>query len=189
MKRSATISDDGRYRYRLDREWDAAGATATWVMLNPSTADAARDDATVRRVVAFTRRHGRLGRAVIVNLFAYRATDPAALLDVDDPVGPSNNGYITDAVREAARSAGIIVAAWGARAARWPDRVERVDRVLPLATVCLGRTKGGHPRHPLYVPDVTPFAYYRLTSENALSAAVTDEHGAGHGVVYDGDGT
>ena len=146
---SGRTGGDERYRYALERRW-APGPRLVWVLANPSTADAERDDPTVRRCVAFSRGHGA-GGLVIVNLFAWRASDPAALARVADPVGPGDD----DAIRSAlATSTGPVVAAWGVQ----PDAA-RVRTVIGLLgdreTLCLGVTRDGHPRHPLYVPGAT----------------------------------
>jgi hypothetical protein len=37
----AVISADGKYRYKLGRYWTPSVPPAVWIMLNPSTADAA----------------------------------------------------------------------------------------------------------------------------------------------------
>lgn len=84
--RAAVLSPCGRYRYELTRRW-APGPLVGWVMLNPSRADAHTDDPTVRRCVGFAHRWG-YGGLIIRNLYALRATDPAALADHLDPVGP-----------------------------------------------------------------------------------------------------
>ena len=68
MAREAIISPCASYRYRLERSWDDSLPWITWVMLNPSTADASVDDATIRRVVGFSRKFGA-GAAWVVNLF------------------------------------------------------------------------------------------------------------------------
>lgn len=147
VTRSAVISADGAYRYRLDRRW-RAGAAVAWVMLNPSTADADAEDATSRRCAAFSRSWG-FGALSVVNLYALRATDPAELWLAKDPVGPENDRYIAEALTGAA-----VVAAWGAGA-----RPGRITEVLALhaATPGAGRlhalavTASGQPRHPLYL--------------------------------------
>jgi hypothetical protein len=71
----ADLDAGGTYRYRLTKTWDRSQPQVTWVMLNPSTATADTDDPTIRRVVGFSRRWG-FGSAVVVNLFALRATQP-----------------------------------------------------------------------------------------------------------------
>lgn len=145
--RSAVISDDGLYRYRLERRW-APGFTVCWVMLNPSTADAATDDPTLRRIQGFSRRMG-FGRAVVVNLYAYRATEPRDLWRAVDPVGPDNDEYLRDAM-----TGHEVVAAWGAHAK--PDRIARFLEIHRSARGAgrlhaLALTSAGQPRHPLYL--------------------------------------
>jgi hypothetical protein len=110
-------------------------------MLNPSTADAHHDDATIRRCIGFARSWG-FGGVEIVNLFAYRARDPRELLRVADPVGPRNARFIQMAIARAA----LVVLAWGAH----PSVSRRAALSLPRAR-CLGLTRAGHPRHPLYL--------------------------------------
>lgn len=151
MIRNAGISDDGLYRWVLGRQWTVRpGATFDlWVMLNPSTADGQQDDPTIRRCIGFSQRWGADGLRV-VNLYALRATDPGALLDHPDPVGP-NNDHVLRVTAEVTRSTGgRIIAAWGAH----PMAAKRAPGVLKLLRgkpVALGLTKAGAPRHPLYV--------------------------------------
>jgi hypothetical protein len=128
-------------------------------MLNPSTADADRDDPTVRRCVGFARRWGCVELAV-VNLFAFRATRPADLCAVRDPVGVENCRHVESAVRRA--KGGFVVFAWGTHGT-WRNQDLTVMgwvRGAGVRPLCLGLTKGGHPRHPLYVPYATePVAF------------------------------
>jgi hypothetical protein len=150
MQRGANFSRCGTYRYALRRCWDAARPPALIVGLNPSTADAERDDPTIRRCVRFARDWG-FGGVVVGNLFAYRATRPAALRAAPAPVGPANDRWL----RALTREAGIVVAAWGDDG-RHGGRDRAVLRLLGAAH-CLGTTKAGAPRHPLYVrADVAP---------------------------------
>ena len=149
--RSARISEDGRYRYALLRRWTLGGGAVAFVMLNPSTADAELDDPTVRRCVGFAKAWG-YGAVHVLNLFAYRATDPVVLTFADDPVGSENDVYL---LRHA--EAGVpMVAGWGAhKMAR--TRAAEVTSRLGIRWLALGTTKDGSPRHPLYVKsDVQP---------------------------------
>lgn len=159
MIRSPSGADiDGLYRYRLWREWDAARPSCLFVMLNPSTADASKDDPTIRRCLGFARSWG-FGRLDVVNLYAYRATEPDELWNAADPIGPRNDVEIGAAMLEAH----LIVAAWGANTGPTTGRDEVVLRHAPRfrAIHHLGLTRGGFPRHPLYVPAATTALVFR----------------------------
>ena len=150
-RRHATISRDGKYRYRLGRQWGAS-SPMTFVMLNPSTADAEKDDPTIRRCMGFARRE-QCGGIIVVNLFPLRVTRPVHLFD--GTVGDADNGdnlrYVSQAVWTAQDEGAPVVAAWGAfkspsRSAAWRWIARRQGSIL-----CLGKTADGSPRHPLYV--------------------------------------
>jgi hypothetical protein len=169
----AVLSPCDRYRYLLMRRWVALGVVPAppplvIVMLNPSTADAATNDPTIRKCIGFAERANRSG-VVVANLFAYRATDPAdlwrAAADGVDVVGPDNDEAIRAAIREDGPTSpfldpgpGDVLVAWGAaptnRGAR-EVHTRRVAQVLGIlraegrAAVCLGRSRDGSPRHPL----------------------------------------
>ena len=143
----ALYSRCGQYRYRLTRAW-GAGPVLVWIMLNPSTATEERNDPTIARCEGRARRGG-FGGVEILNLFAFRATRPADLRQVGDPVGPGNGAVVL----EGAARAGMILCGWGVHGALQGEgarmRSALLDRGLVLHT--LGLTKAGHPRHPLYV--------------------------------------
>jgi hypothetical protein len=144
----ATLSTDGLYRYWLGRRW-SEGPVATFVMLNPSTADASADDPTIRRCVGFSKAHGA-GGLDVVNLYALRSTDPKGLWIANDPVGPLNDMHLYWAAEKAAQRGWPIIAAWGANARA--DRVAQVCRIDGMDRLAaLGVTKDGAPRHPLYL--------------------------------------
>jgi hypothetical protein len=149
MKKIAVIN--GNYRYLLGREWNVNKPQITFVMLNPSTADAYQDDSTLRKCINFAQSWG-YGSLEVVNLFAYRATKPRDMRQVADPVGSKNNYYLQLATKRAA----LIIVAWGANGS-FQNRNEEVVNLIsgqqPL--YCLGLTKHGHPRHPLYIKNNT----------------------------------
>ncbi|HYG67177.1 MAG TPA: DUF1643 domain-containing protein [Anaeromyxobacteraceae bacterium] len=150
--KAAAISDDGRYRYTLERIWDPSKVPAVFCMLNPSTADASQDDPTIRRCRGFAQTLG-YGGLIVVNLFALRSTDPTALLDADDPIGPGNDEQILAA---AARGDGTVICAWGTGGAlhfRGRDVLALLKKRGGFRPMRLGPpTNGGNPRHPLYLP-------------------------------------
>lgn len=153
LETGATLSACGLYRYTLSRLWNPDRPSVTFCMLNPSRADAARDDPTIKKCVGFADRWG-YGRLVVVNLFAFRATKPPDLRKAADAVGPESDRHIAE--QTIGRR---TVCAWGASVANWPapkwaERARVVLRSLrvyvPKAQLChLGLTKDGHPSHPL----------------------------------------
>ena len=153
---SAIISLDGRYRYRLSRHGlslPGVDRTAAVVMLNPSTADAETDDATIRKLKGFCAIWNR-GHLDVVNIYAYRATDPKQLAHVEAP-GPEGVNNSTWVYR-AAQAADMLVLAWGNRGKG--DRARRIYRMVQcFSPVRIGPlTKAGEPPHPLYLPYDTP---------------------------------
>lgn len=144
---TARFSSCMQYRYELTRRW-GDGAEVCWVMLNPSTADAAKDDPTIRRCVGFAKRWG-YGALTVVNLFAWRSTQRAVLKTLADPVGTDNDRSILEAV---GRSESTVIA-WGTDGVV-RGRSAAVLRMLGLRPVGYFRlTKNGQPEHPLYQPN------------------------------------
>ncbi len=141
----ATIGGGGTYRYRLSRTW-AAGPTAAFVLLNPSTADAESDDRTVTRCVKYAAGLG-FGRLVVVNLFALRSSDPADLDAHPAPVGPENDDHIA----AACAAAETVICGWGNAGAKL-GRAREVAGRLDAPLHAIGTTKAGHPRHPSRTP-------------------------------------
>lgn len=145
MVRDAVFSDCLRYRYTLERTWDS-GPSLLWVLLNPSSATAEKDDPTNRRGISFSKAWG-YGACTFVNLFAYRTPHPFIMMRAEEPVGPINNFHIL----EQAEKADAVVVAWGTNG----GHLGRDEKVLKLLRgyrlQCLGRTKAGHPKHPLFL--------------------------------------
>ncbi len=157
----------GPYRFRLTRQWgpesEFTGSTLLpFCMLNPSTADASVDDPTIRRCMGFARREGMNG-ITVVNLMAYRTSNPFSLPPDELAGGPGNFEHIG----EVAETAGYLVAAWGShpRAAPWASALLFAMRAEGIPVLCLGRTKAGAPRHPLYVRGDQPLIPYASGGE------------------------
>lgn len=152
----------GPYRYRLTRSWGGDPGKLVWIMLNPSVADAVADDPTIRRVRGFSETWG-FGGFTVVNLFAEIQTNPGMMGMTCDPVGPENDDYISRAAQGAER----IVCAWGAGLR--PEHAARPKGVLGMLLGaplhCLGTTKEGHPRHPLYVRGDQGFVPFGLAGK------------------------
>ncbi len=152
---SAVLSDCRRYRYRLERDlpknvWHKHERPISWIMVNPSTADAEADDPTIRRCASFTQRMGGT-RLIVGNLFALRTAYVSLLARAEDPVGPENDRHLREIMHASER----IIVAWGASVKVPPRLRDRYKMVVDLAAeigcplFCLGTAQDGHPRHPL----------------------------------------
>lgn len=152
----AVFDRSERYRYALGRRWDDGGRSVCFCLLNPSTADASVLDPTLTRCYGYARGWG-FNAFEVTNAFALRSTDPNGLRQVEDPVGPGNDEHIV----EIARASDLVVVGWGTHA-RLGDRHARLIGLLSgvCTLTCLGVTKDGYPKHPLYLrKDLTPVAY------------------------------
>ncbi len=147
---NAVFSKCGTYRYRLDRKWMFGSGRVVWVLLNPSTADAKKNDPTIRRCIRFSFDWG-YQKLTILNLFAYRSTDPKAIRQQDDPIGPSNHRIS----REALMTADLVVCGWGndgfyrKQDRRFLDLIQKCGKT-PMILQWNASCKA--PRHPLYIP-------------------------------------
>lgn len=150
--KTATLSPCRLYRYDLWRRWSDA-SYCLFIGLNPSTADETTDDPTIRKCVAYAK-EWRYGALCMVNLFAFRATQPKDMLAARDPVGPDNDLTLA----ALSKRAGIVVAAWGNDGGHL-GRDKQVVTMIPHL-YCLKLNKDGSPSHPLYLrKDATPFPF------------------------------
>lgn len=146
---TAVYSECEGYRYSLTRVWDSDAHKVMFVMLNPSTATEMQNDPTVERCERRARHLG-YGGFRVTNIFAWRATDPRDMRAAPDPVGPQNDAVLADG----SAWADDIIAAWGVHGAHL-GRGPFVAQTLMVGAAPLyhlGLSKGGHPRHPLYLP-------------------------------------
>jgi hypothetical protein len=155
IRMTAKISEDGLYRYELTRQWgERERDLLPFVMLNPSDADAEKDDPTIRRCMEFARREGASG-IIVANLFAWRTPRSDELRQADDPFGRDNRRAIETIAAKSIESGMPVVCAWGCRGALSGGDKTAIDIMRgagpSVILKCLGKTKAGHPRHPLYL--------------------------------------
>lgn len=157
-------SPEGVYRYALEAVVDPAARRRMAVIgLNPSTADEKLPDPTFTRCKGFAAREGM--RAVtMLNLFPYRSTDPKVLGRrlLSELLGTNADDVLTEHCgrRPDDETAPLVVVAWGAPGDAFRSRVLRVVNLVSAGferdVFCLGVTKSGQPRHPLYLASITP---------------------------------
>lgn len=161
MISQAHFSADERFRYSLRRTWNDDGPRLLVVMLNPSTADANKNDPTISRVIQRAQT-GNFGGIVVTNLYAFRSPYPAHLLkewtNARDVIGPCNDQVI----RESAAECDTALVAWGNHVMAW-RRDRKVLEILNknCCVLALGLTSDRFPRHPLHVAYSVPLSLYR----------------------------
>ena len=171
MLRGARFSPCKTWRYSLTREWLTGEGKQLLLMLNPSDADALRDDSTTTLMVKRTQRDG-FRRYEAANLFGLVDSDPAALYRHPDPIGPENDLAILSAIHDADR----IIVAWGNNGHHL-DRAKAVLRLLGERELwCFGVTKSGEPRFPRAIPRDLPLQPYSPLMFDAM-----ETEGAGDG--------
>lgn len=164
---SAIISECGQYRYRLDRYCEPMfrlapaetlkAPTFAYFGINPSTADADIDDATVRKWRGFTERNGG-DHFIVGNVFSYRATNVKLIGKVPFPQGPQHFHHLKQIIHEA----DVLVPCWGGRDKVPKHLRQQLDRLLTWLhrtgkpVLHFGTTDGGDPKHPLFLPYTTP---------------------------------
>lgn len=167
IKKSAVISPCGKYRYSLSRIWDHSADQIIFVGLNPSTADADKDDPTIRKLVAYSKRWG-YGGFTIVNIFAYRSTDPALLLTLDKTtaIGELNGMYLRkylgQQIIDKKKYFPEVVIMWGTKGYIHDQHKSILEwlQFLEQELHCFELSKDGYPKHPLYLPlNLKPVLY------------------------------
>lgn len=157
-KGMAVISICEKYRYWLERVWDTEKPKVMFLMLNPSTADSNEDDPTIRRCIGFAKSWG-YGSLCVGNIFAYRSTNPKALLTIEDPIGIETSNYL----KKMAESSSMIVCAWG-NSPIINNLLKKFPAWQPLSGLTelhyIELSNDGTPKHPLYLKgDLLPQKY------------------------------
>lgn len=136
----AMFSECGKYRYALWRIWDDALPKAMCIGLNPSTANATKNDNTISLLIAMLTKLG-FGGFYMTNLFAWISSNPNDLLTCDDPISENDNHL--KAVRNYCQT---VIACWGS----FKQIGERADVVIKMFDniKCFGTTSNGSPWHP-----------------------------------------
>lgn len=156
VKGTAIFSDCSRFRYVLTRSWNDEKPKLCFIGLNPSIATAEINDPTIRRCMGYAMDWG-LGGILMLNLFAYRATDPADMFKARkrgvDITGGRRNYF--EAMREyiSEYQAALTIAAWGNHGGgRGREALREIPRIHYLRL-----NANRSPAHPLYLPsDLRP---------------------------------
>ena len=149
MPNECIFSQDRNHRYTLIHRWDELlnpDHGIAWICLNPSTADENQLDPTLRRIRDFSATWG-YSFFVMLNLFAWRATQPADMKRTTDPIGPDNDRLIAHWSGRVDR----VMLGWGEHGAHLGRDQQVLAYLDRRKTYCLERNASGQPKHPLYV--------------------------------------
>ena len=121
-------------------------------VLNPSTADADANDPTITRCTRRAATEG-FGSLIVWNLGAGRATEPKVWKQMNDPIGPDNRFHIRQILMECRERDGLALVGWGSHGSHLNCNsvAVAIAKEVGVTLHCLGVTKGGQPKHPLYV--------------------------------------
>jgi hypothetical protein len=153
LQSGALFSDCRTWRYKLWRIWDATLPYLQFICLNPSVADAYRNDRTLVRCINYAKSFS-FGGVFMTNAFAFVTPDPEEMKRAADPIGPENDYWL----KEVSRDAGMVIAGWGLDG-MFMGRAEQVMKLIPKVHY-LKLSKDGYPCHPLYLnKDLRPQLY------------------------------
>lgn len=151
LTRQAEIQ--GPYRYALRRIWNS-GKSLTVIGLNPSTADAMKDDNTIRLLVNYGQRLG-FGSLTMLNLYAWRTSRPAELIKAskDNDVVGALNSFEHLRTRIMQSDSPYVFAAWGKHGLKRGHDFARFmgEEWCMHHLKAFAINKDGSPHHPLYL--------------------------------------
>lgn len=152
MHTTVVFSRSGKNRYFLRYVW-GSGPILVWFMLNPSIANEQRSDPTVTRCINFSKANG-YGGLIVVNTEPLVSTDSKGIRgQLSKTAARYNRRYIA----AVAKRHPVVVVAWGGHCKRPANVMRRIVARHGFKKIyCLGTTKAGQPRHPLYLAKSTP---------------------------------
>ena len=151
MEKRAIISNSNKYRYELHREWDIDKGKVLFIMLNPSTANAWKDDLTTIRCINFAKKWG-YGGISIGNIYPYRTKKPKHLrrwmkTRFKEDYSEADDHNVSH-IRAMAEEADITVCAWGCNHPEIPSFIDSLADEVPLYYLELCKD-GRTPKQPL----------------------------------------
>ena len=154
MKSNAFFSPCNKYRWSLTRYINESCKEIIFIGLNPSSADAIHNDSTLIRIIDFCESWG-YGSLTVINLFAKIATNPRYLSVDNDPIGRDNDAALNKYINHWSQNKMCdLWIGWGIKGQlmnRDQEILKRIKKYSQRIPNIIGETKGGYPRHPLYI--------------------------------------
>lgn len=137
----AEFSECRKYRYSLHRIWNKNLPKAMCIGLNPSNANANKNDPTITLLIKVLSKLG-YGGLYMTNLFAWISSKPQDLITCENPLGNNDN-----VLKEIESICDEVIVCWG----NFKQAENRIQEVLPNYpnAKCFGINQNGTPVHPL----------------------------------------
>lgn len=162
MLKSAKFNEDRTHRYYLSRIWDEKMSKMLFIGINPSTADGEKDDHTVSRLVKFCQSWG-FGGFYIVNLYSFISPEPEDMIDhynnLTNKMEKALHKQNMAVALRYGRICSMITFMWGAGI---PNQTQADKYIRTFRDAyCFGKTREGHPKHPLFLASHTQLTKFR----------------------------
>lgn len=141
MQRTAIFSKDKQYRYQLSRRWDSAKPMVLFVMHNPSTADAYKEDPTLIRIINYAKDWG-YGGLYVGNLFPYCSSKPKKDMVLPKVIVTRNHRHIKTMYKQSEQT----IFAWGNQ-----QETPQWFKKNINYPYCIALSLNNIPKHPLYL--------------------------------------
>lgn len=147
MQRGADISEG--YRYKLHRIWESTKNKILFIMINPSTGDAAEDDKTIKILLKITKKWD-YGGFYVGNLYPHISAKPSELKNtyIPDEIHMKNR----KSIEEMASECSLIVYAWGTKGPderqKEPEWLRNIIGNRDVHCIYTPNPKNGVPKHP-----------------------------------------
>ena len=164
-------SDDNKYRYALGEIKDTPDRLLFCIGINPSKATPEKLDPTANRIDKIAKANG-YDSWIILNISAQIATDPNEMNEADgeNTTFQRENIEIINALFNKYGNCSDILFAYGDLIGKRPYLEKYLCEIINVIKTskyggncyCLGKTKAGNARHPLYQKASTPLVPYSL---------------------------
>ncbi len=168
------FSESRSYRWILKRELLSGNKSVVFIGLNPSSANSFNNDMTLRRIINFCSKWD-YKNIYIINLFGLISKSPVQLSKSNDPIGGNNDLITLKSLKFWSEDSNCdLWLGWGDKG-QFKGRDQKVIKLikkfsnikssgnyLSKSALCLGLSKKGNPRHPLYMPNSSVLRRFNL---------------------------
>ena len=162
-------TNDNKYRYALGEVQDNSNKILFCFGINPSKATPQKLDPTAKRIQRIAKEHG-YDSWIVLNVCAQRATEPNDMDETQNSILHKENLKIITELLNKYSLCSDILFAYGDLISKRTYLKKNLCEIISIIKTnnygghcyCLGKTKSGNARHPLYQKIDTPFIPFSL---------------------------